>query len=177
MDQTYDSRNCQSLFGYAAAVHARSGGVCQLCGCGGGAELSFDMWRQLTVEHLLGESQGGYRKAISVAVEARFPELSPAARAELTKELDALNTVTACSFCNATTRRYQYRESMGDFIRKTPGDPRAVVAAVAVETKVVLKIKRDEVTRKLLAVRAAFEREVAPVLEQQRAALAVEQDA
>jgi hypothetical protein len=45
----YDYRNCQSLFGYAAKVHERSGGVCQLCGAGG-PEVDFDFWRQLTVE-------------------------------------------------------------------------------------------------------------------------------
>ena len=53
----YDYRNCQSLFGYAAKVHERSGGVCQLCGAGT-AGLDFDLWRQMTVEHLIGESQG-----------------------------------------------------------------------------------------------------------------------
>ena len=31
MTQRYDYRNCQSLFGYAARVHERSGGICQLC--------------------------------------------------------------------------------------------------------------------------------------------------
>src|SRR5205807_243716 len=55
----YDYRNCQSLFGYAAKVHERSGGVCQLCSAGA-AGLDFDLWRQMTVEHLIGESQGGY---------------------------------------------------------------------------------------------------------------------
>ena len=41
----YDYRNCQSLFGYAAKVHERSGGVCQLCGAGTGG-LDFDLWRR-----------------------------------------------------------------------------------------------------------------------------------
>jgi hypothetical protein len=46
----YDYRNCQSLFGYAARVHERSGGVCELCGARSSV-LDFDLWRQLTVEH------------------------------------------------------------------------------------------------------------------------------
>ena len=53
----YNYRNCQSLFGYAAKVHERSGGVCQLCGAGT-AGLDFDLWRQMTVEHLLSAGVG-----------------------------------------------------------------------------------------------------------------------
>jgi hypothetical protein len=70
----YDYRNCQSLFGYAASVHVRSGGVCQLCGADGGP-ARFDFWRQLSVEHLIGESQGGYLRAIKTAAARRFPDL------------------------------------------------------------------------------------------------------
>jgi pentatricopeptide repeat protein len=44
------------LFGYAAKVHERSGGICQLCGAGR-VELAFDLWRQMTVEHLIGEAR------------------------------------------------------------------------------------------------------------------------
>lgn len=74
----YDHRNCKSLFGYAAAVHIRSGGICELCGAGGGA-LDFDLWRQYTVEHVIGESQGGYLKAILKAwlpAIRRWPQAS-----------------------------------------------------------------------------------------------------
>jgi hypothetical protein len=74
--ETYDYRNCQSLFGYAADVHERSGGICQLCGCGS-REPDFDLWRQMTVEHLVGESQGGYRGQIERALVARFPTSRP----------------------------------------------------------------------------------------------------
>ena len=52
----YGHRNCQSLFGYAAKVHERSGGVCQLCDAGA-VELGFDLWRQMTVEHLIGKAR------------------------------------------------------------------------------------------------------------------------
>lgn len=75
MNKPYNYKNCQSLFGYASKVHIRSGGRCQLCLCGG-QPLNFDLWRQLTVEHLIGESQGGYKKAIRQAVVQRFPDLS-----------------------------------------------------------------------------------------------------
>ena len=93
----YNYRNCQSLFGYAAKVHERSGGVCQLCGAGA-AGLDFDLWRQMTVEHLIGESQGGYLSQILASLAGRFPGLSAAERAELAAQIDAANTVTACSF-------------------------------------------------------------------------------
>jgi hypothetical protein len=71
----YDYRNCRSLFGYAAEVHELSGGVCQLCA--GGLEVDFDFWRQLTVEHLIGEAQGGYLGQIDAALRARFPSPAP----------------------------------------------------------------------------------------------------
>ncbi len=74
MATPYNYKSCQSLFGYAFAVHVRSGGTCQLCGCGGSA-LSFDLWRQMTVEHLIGKKQGGYLKEIRLAVAEHFPAL------------------------------------------------------------------------------------------------------
>jgi hypothetical protein len=88
----YNYRDCQSLFGYSAEVHQRSGGVCQLCGAGS-VELDFDLWRQMTVEHLIGESQGGYRPQIADRLAHRFPEWSAAEIVQLA----AANTVTACA--------------------------------------------------------------------------------
>ena len=41
MKGTYDYRNCESLFGYAASAHVRSGSICQLCGCGDGKGVDF----------------------------------------------------------------------------------------------------------------------------------------
>jgi hypothetical protein len=61
------------LLGYAAQVHERSGAVCQLCGYGKGRQPDFDMWRQLTVEHLIGESQGGYLTSIRASVGKGSP--------------------------------------------------------------------------------------------------------
>src|SRR5438552_1515445 len=92
----YDYRNCSSLFGYSAQVHIRSGGMCELCGCGA-ERIDFDLWRQMTVEHLLGESQGGYPRQIREALLTRFPDLTPDDVARLTSVIDEANTVTACS--------------------------------------------------------------------------------
>jgi hypothetical protein len=159
MKLPYNYRNCQSLFGYATEVHVKSQATCQLCGCGG-PPVDFDLWRQLTVEHLLGRSQGGYREQIGTVVEHRFPDLVPSDRADLVRTLDVLNTVTACSFCNSTTSRDVSATSMTDLILATPGSPEDVVNAVAQELSAILQRKRADVQWKLASVRAAFERHV-----------------
>ena len=50
MEALYDKSALQSLLGYGRAPHLRSGGVCQLCGCGAGTDIDFDLWRQFTVD-------------------------------------------------------------------------------------------------------------------------------
>jgi len=160
----YDYRNCQSLFGYAAKVHVRSGGVCQLCGAGT-AGLDFDLWRQMTVEHLIGESQGGYLRQISASLTDRFPGLSPGERAGLAARIDAANTVTACSFCNATTSRAQAPTSMTSLIETAPdGTPEEIRRHVTAGLNGILTAKRNEVEWKLASVRKAFDSRVAPAL-------------
>jgi len=155
----YDYRNCQSLFGYAAAVHVRSGGQCALCGFGRDG-LDFDRWRQLTVEHLLGRSQGGYRDQIRVAVAARFAVQPPEQVAKVVDELEAANTVTACSFCNSMTSRDRAPYTMVQLLAE-PGPPPAVVGHVKAALEDVLQRKRKVVSWKLESVQAAFERDVA----------------
>lgn len=159
----YNPRHCQSLFGYAAAVHRRSGGRCQLCGCGD-APLDFDLWRQLTVEHLIGKSQGGYLRQIRQAVEERFPDLPPVDKEDLSRRLDEANTVTACSFCNSTTSRDVSPHSMKDLLNRAIGAPDEVLRLAVAELQTILEHKRADVQWKLESVRAAFEKEVrAPI--------------
>ena len=155
----YNYKNCQSLFGYAASVHIRSRGKCELCGCGG-SPLSFDLWRQMTVEHLIGKSQGGYLKQIRAAVVTRFPELSPVAREKLSQRIDALNTVTACSFCNSTTSRDASPKTIPELLREVQGGVEEVVTYVSSELQVVLARKRKDVQWKLLSVKEAFQSEI-----------------
>lgn len=159
----YDYRNCQSLFGYAAKVHERSGGVCQLCGAGS-VELDFDLWRQMTVEHLIGESQGGYLRQISASLARRFPGLDPAVLAEFAGQIEAANTVTACSFCNSTTSRAQAPASMTSLIEESDGTPEQLLDHVAAGLDSILAGKRRAVAWKLAAVRKAFDSEVVPRL-------------
>jgi hypothetical protein len=160
---TYDYRNCSSLFGYSAAVHARSGGICQLCGAGA-KEPEFDLWRQLTVEHLVGESQGGYPVKIRGAVALRFPELSAAEQADFSARIDAANTITACSFCNSTTSRDRSDRSMLELIEAPTTGPDDTYTAIEAHCTAVLERKRSDVAWKLASVRAAFERMVLPGL-------------
>ncbi len=54
----YDPRSLESLLGYGRAAHVRSGGICQLCGCGKERGIDFDLWRQFTIEHLIGQGMG-----------------------------------------------------------------------------------------------------------------------
>jgi hypothetical protein len=166
----YDYRNCQSLFGYAARVHERSGGACQLCGAGT-AEVDFDLWRQLTVEHLIGESQGGYLRQITASLASRFPAMTAAGRADLAAQIDAANTVTACSFCNATTSRDQAPVSMKRLIEQCPdGPPEQVYEHLTAGLAGILAAKRADVAWKLASVRKAFDSDVAPCLAQARTA-------
>lgn len=156
----YDYRNCQSLFGYAAEVHLRSGGQCQLCFCGDGS-LNFDLWRQMTVEHLIGKSQGGYLRQIREAVAIRFPEESPECLETIARRLDEANTVTACSFCNSTTSRNVSERTMSLVLSEAKGGVEEVIAYATAEFQRILAAKRNDVQWKLTAVRQAFEREVA----------------
>ncbi len=154
----YNFRNCQSLFGYATDVHRRSGGRCQLCGCGS-TPINFDLWRQMTVEHLIGKSQGGYLRQVRESVSKRFSDMPSQEQESLAKAIDALNTVTACSFCNSTTSRDACPVSMTELIASTAGGPDDLRAKLGEELGKVLARKREDVAWKLRSVRAAFQQE------------------
>lgn len=151
----YNYKNCQSLFGYAAAVHIRSGGRCQLCGCGG-VPLDFHLWRQMTVEHLIGKSQGGYLNQIRVAVSERFPDFTPEIQEQMAHRLDEANTITACGFCNSTTSRDVASKPMVVLLHEAEGSPEEVVEYVSHEMKRILERKRSDVKWKLASVQEAF---------------------
>lgn len=163
----YDHRNCQSLFGYAAEVHERSGGACQLCDAGG-QHLDFDLWRQLTVEHLIGESQGGYLAQIRAALRTRLPDLGQDDLETLARSIDVANTITACSFCNSTTSRGRAPIGMAEAIQAAPSEPEALFTAVTDGLAAILAAKRAEVEWKLSSVRKAFDERVVPKLQARR---------
>lgn len=145
-------------------------GVCQLCGCNASPAIDFDLWRQFTWEHILGESQGGYLKDIRLAVQQRFPDLTSEQSRALTKRIEVANTVTACSFCNSATSREKAPVTMGELIAQAQGSPDEVVAQEAVALQGILAEKRTRLQWKLAAVKKAFEEQIAPTLNAARAA-------
>lgn len=158
MSNQYDYHNCQSLFGYALGTHIRCNCTCQLCGCGGPGEENFNLWRQMTVEHLIGASQGGYR--VLEAVVERFPDWSGEQQKRLAADINEANMVTACSFCNSTTSRHQSSKSLDVILREADGTPEQVLAHVKSELALVLQDKRDKVAQKVEAVREGFRKEI-----------------
>lgn len=165
--KAYDYRNCQSLFGYSAAVHARSGGICALCGYGQD-RMDFDAWRQLTVEHLIGDSQGGYPRQIREALKAKLAGAPEEAALRVAADIDAANTVTACSFCNSTTSRNRAPISMTDLIAQGPSEPTAMLAHLSQALNDILGAKQADVAWKLASVRAAYAQHVEPLLHHAR---------
>jgi hypothetical protein len=163
VNDKYDYRNCQSLFGYALETHIRCRCTCQICGCGGGDRVDVDLWRQMTVEHLIGQSQGGYQ--ILDAVVERFPNWPDEQRKRLAHEINAANMVTACSFCNSTTSRHRSSKDIHQLLQEAEGTPDQVFACIKAELEMVLEAKRADVARKIAAVRSGFDTEFRPKLD------------
>lgn len=155
MTTPYNYKNCQSLFGYAFKVHVRSNGTCQLCFCGG-SNLNFDLWRQLTVEHIIGKKQGGYLKNIRQSVNEHFKQLTPNQCEDLAKAIDAANTVTACSFCNSTTSQNSSETSMGELIQSLADDPSEIIEKITIFLDVILAQKRVDAQWKLNSIRQEY---------------------
>jgi hypothetical protein len=150
----YNYKACQSLFGYAQRAHRRSEARCQLCGCGDAA--NFDMWRQMTIEHLIGQSQTGHIRKFKPLLAQRFSNLNQAQIEELAMAVDDMNTVTACSFCNAMTSQVTTPKGMDRLITDSasPGELLDLLGEVCRE---LLKAKQALVQRKLAAIRAAWD--------------------
>lgn len=161
MDNTepYNYKSCSSLFGYSAKVHIRFKAQCQLCGCGGGNPPDFDLWRQMTVEHLIGKSQGGYLKQIEQSTRDRFPQYSSKDIELLSEKIDELNTVSCCQFCNSTTCRDTSDISMYELI-KNGKDRESILISIEQNCKKILKEKQETVTSKLEVIKEAFQNEV-----------------
>ena len=114
----------------------------------------------MTVEHLIGKSQGGYLNEIRELVHAKFPDRTDVEKGKLVREIDAANTVTACQFCNSTTSRDSNDVSMYDLFAASKPDPKAVIKSVEMVCKEILKRKQQSVRWKLESVRDAFQEHV-----------------
>jgi hypothetical protein len=74
--------------------------VCKYCDLGKNRQ-DFDTWRQLTIDHVVPTSCIGTEDWTS-----KFPNLlSKGARKDLFSEINRINLVTACNFCNSMTSR------------------------------------------------------------------------
>lgn len=164
----YDETGLLSLFGYGRAAHERSGGICQLCGCGAGPEVDFDLWRQFTIEHLIGEGQGGYPPRIKAAVDLRFAHIASDERRDLAVRIHEANIVTACQFCNSTTSRDRAPLTMEEAIAALPDDPEEALVTLSERLQAILDAKRKKVEWKLRSVYRGFKREIEPSLLERR---------
>ena len=167
-ERTYNAKGLESLFGYGRKAHSRSGGVCQLCGCGAGPEVNFDLWRQMTIEHLIGSGQGGYPERIRPAVDLHFSHLSETERRDLAARIHECNIVTACQFCNSSTSRDRAPFTMEEAIAELPLDPDQALAALEDKLQGILETKRRTVHWKLTSVYRAFRDDIEPELVERR---------
>jgi len=118
----------------------------------------------MTVEHLIGKSQGGYLKQIKESVRQKFPKYSIPEIELISKKIDTINTVTACQFCNSTTSRDESQKSMSSLIFEETDNVDAILMNIKKECDKILKAKQEKVKWKLESVRTAFEDEVRPKL-------------
>ena len=155
MSKQYNYKNCQSLFGYAFDVHVRSSGTCKLCGCGGD-NLTFDLWRQMTIEHIIGRKQGGSLKEIREAVAKRFTDLNASEQDKLCNEINEINTVTACSFCNSVTSRHPIDTNMQDLICDQTLGQNEICKKIKSEVEKILESKKADIKWKLESIRKEY---------------------
>ncbi len=140
-----------------------------LCGYGKGEKVDFDMWRQLTVEHLIGKSQKGYSKDIIVLLKNRFGEkLSDSEIKIFAEEIDSLNTITSCQFCNSTTSRMKNDKNMRELIFEADPDIQSIIINIETELKKIQEKKKDEVAKKISPIKKAFEEQIMPKLNDKR---------
>ncbi len=169
MIKKYNHKNCQSLFGYAAATHKRCKWQCQLCGAGG-LSAGSKFWRQLTVEHLIGRSDGGYRKDknapidINRLVDANFQAYTEGEKNDLVKKIDELNTVTACQLYNSTTSRFKAEEkhTMANLFKESGNCRELLIKKIGEACSDILRQKKEKVRWKLVSVEDAFKKYIIP---------------
>ena len=114
----------------------------------------------MTVEHLIGRTQGGYLEQIRQSVEIGFQNLSIEERSALAVEIDNLNRVTSCSFCNSMTSQSINGKSMLELIQDARGNSTHFLELLRKELEEVLQRKRMEVQHKLQSVRQAYKEQV-----------------
>ena len=110
----------QSALGYGRPVYEVCACQCLYCGFGAGnampSETNYDIWRQLTVEHIV--PQGWWpntrqqRMLLDQAIAAHLGIPNTDASC-LRQEIEDMNRVTACHNCNSLTSRYPTQARQG----------------------------------------------------------------
>jgi len=156
----------QSLAGYARQAHRDSQGTCLYCGLGvqraEEPELRFDVWRQLTVEHVIPQRDGKLTKEIRDALTNRF---GFAEGEQLASRIGHMNEVTACHLCNSFASRMGHRiaEQVAQFMAHLQDAPQEeLLESLAHDIWEVWKIKRTAVRRKLRYLRGRFRQTIGP---------------
>lgn len=103
--------NPQSLLGYGKEAHKASGGVCLYCGMGSQQaapeEIVFDMWRQLSVEHIIPDEVMSVGR-VCEGIARAFPKLPSNEKKNLEDCIRGrLNLITACHFCNSAVSHHK----------------------------------------------------------------------
>ena len=172
--------DCQSLMGYAESVHGRSGGVCAYCDFGKD-RVDFAEWRQLTLEHVISDSEltkdriHKCLRGLFGLKESDWPQPRQWQREERFRGLRLYNSVyrecevTVCHFCNSLTSRYALREEhRKEFwatfdcpeLRRLPDERREqeLLRMLRGVVKKVFEDKRQMVTAKMDYLQTQFKR-------------------
>jgi len=108
----------QSLTGYAAEAHKRTGGTCIYCGFGigriGDAVLQFDVLRQLALEHIVPRALAD-GDVLRKGIDTGFPNLPAGMGAILAERVKAMNEWTVCPSCNFFAASRLAEETITDF--------------------------------------------------------------
>lgn len=171
-DCRYDPRSCQSLLGYGRAAHARSGGICHYCGFGK-ERVEFYAWRQLSIDHVVpARLFPGKGKTL----QSVFPNLPELELRKLADEINKINLVTACNFCNSMTSRMNDISAEGILspegysnVTSVDAEPvQVMLRRLRERVDQVLPMKRHRVEQCLRELRKTFDAEVKPELQNAR---------
>jgi len=184
--------NYQSLLGYARGVHKESGGRCAYCEYGA-CGVDFDMWRQLSLEHVIPSKwleKGNIRPLLNELWGLGDNWRKPYQRVtgdednlegfRLKQAIEQESCVTACHFCNSATSRFEarhkgFREEWEEIFRDPglkklkhkPFDERkaALLERVRELRKAIFEQKKADVKKKLDELEPYFDQYVKPELD------------
>lgn len=161
----------QALIGYGGDAHRRSKGNCLYCGFGtlrtADPELKFDIWRNLTLEHVVPECNGQLEANIDQAIQ----NLPMATQEGLKRRIKSLNEVTACHVCNTFAGRCETEGPISEAVQafydrlQHPIADETWLPQVAQSIQGVWQLKSKRVRGKVLWLRENFRCNIGPELD------------